>query len=102
MVLYLEVVVRRCSSKLVFLKGSQISQENTCVGVSFFSACNFINKRLQNRCFPVKCTKFLRTPFYLFEVAYRVCHGIGEVFKLQDDQEKKKENLYRLLITSIF
>ena len=50
----------------------------------------------------MKCTKFLRTPFYLFEVAYRVCHGIGEIFKLQDDQEKKKENLYRLLITSIF
>ena len=28
-------VVRRCSSKQVFFKNSQISQENTCVGVSF-------------------------------------------------------------------
>ena len=31
----IEAVVWRCSSKLVFLKISQISQENTCVGVSF-------------------------------------------------------------------
>ena len=31
----IEAVVRRCSSKFVFLKMSQISQENTRVGVSF-------------------------------------------------------------------
>ena len=31
----METVVRRCSSKQVFLKISEISQENTCVGVSF-------------------------------------------------------------------
>ena len=30
-----EAVVRRCSSKYVFLKISQDSQENICVGVSF-------------------------------------------------------------------
>ena len=30
-----EAVVRRCFSKLVLFKISQISQENTCVGVSF-------------------------------------------------------------------
>ena len=30
-----EAVVRKCSSKQVFLKISQISQENTCVGISF-------------------------------------------------------------------
>ena len=30
-----EAVVRRCFSKQVFLKISQYSQENTCVGVSF-------------------------------------------------------------------
>ena len=29
----LEAVIRSCSSKYVFLKISQISQENTCVGV---------------------------------------------------------------------
>ena len=27
-------------------------------------ACNFIKKRLQHRCFSVKCVKFLRTPFF--------------------------------------
>ena len=31
----MEAVVRRCSSKLVFLKILYISQENTCVAVSF-------------------------------------------------------------------
>ena len=30
-----EALLRSCSSKYVFLKISQISQENTCVGVSF-------------------------------------------------------------------
>ena len=40
---------------------------NICVGVSFLrklglQACNFIKKRLQHRCLPVKLTKFLRTP----------------------------------------
>ena len=30
-----EAAVRRCSSKQVFLKISQYSQENTCVGISF-------------------------------------------------------------------
>ena len=30
----MEAVVRRCSSKYVFSKISQISRENTCVGVS--------------------------------------------------------------------
>ena len=28
-----------------------------------FKACNFMKKRLQDRCFPVKTAKFLRTPF---------------------------------------
>ena len=27
--------------------------------------CNFIKKRLQHRCFPMKFTKSLRTPFFL-------------------------------------
>ena len=27
-------------------------------------ACNFIKKRLQHRCFPMKFTKSLRTPFF--------------------------------------
>ena len=38
----------RSSRSQMFFKISQISQENTCVGVQ---ACNFIKKRLQHRCF---------------------------------------------------
>ena len=33
--IHTEAVVQRCSVKKVFLKISQNSQENTCVGVSF-------------------------------------------------------------------
>ena len=41
-----------CSIKKVLLKFPQISQENTCVGVSFQQkSCNFIKKRLQQSCF---------------------------------------------------
>ena len=40
------------SVKKLFLKFSQISQQNTCVGVS----------RLQHRCFPINIVKFLRKP----------------------------------------
>ena len=43
-----------------------IWQENICVWVFFAGLrdCNFIKKRLQHRCFPVKLAKFLRTPFF--------------------------------------
>ena len=59
---------RRCSLKKVFLKYSQKSQENTCVGVSFFiklqtRSLQIYYKRLQHRCFPANFAKFLRTPF---------------------------------------
>ena len=45
----------------------QISQENTCGRVSLskvagLKACNFIKKRLQYRCFPVKFEEILRAP----------------------------------------
>ena len=56
----------RCTVKKVFLKISQISQENVFVGVSFnkiegLKTWNFIKKRLQGRCFPLKFARFLRT-----------------------------------------
>ena len=51
-------------------------------------ACNFIKKRLQHSCFPVKVTKFLRTPtngFYINNIITNVpqklpaikCNGIN-------------------------
>ena len=59
---------RSCSVKKVFLKISQISQENTRVGVFFyyfckpFQECKFIKtKRDSNTAFFVKFVKFSRT-----------------------------------------
>ena len=60
----------------MFLEISQNSQENTCATVSFLiklqaKVCNFIEKRLWHRCFPVTFTKFLRTPFLTEHLFYR-------------------------------
>ena len=46
--------------KKLFLKISQYSRENTCVGVFFDKTadCNFNKKRLQHRCFPVTIAIF--------------------------------------------
>ena len=51
----------------MFLNISQISQENTCVGVFLIKlqgwrVYNFISKNFQRSCFPVKFAKFLKTP----------------------------------------
>ena len=56
---------RWCSVKKVFLKISEISQENTCIGVSSsgLKTCNFIKKRLEHSYFPVKFANCLKTPF---------------------------------------
>ena len=56
---------QRSSMKKLFLKISQCSLENTCVGVFLYKiaglkACNFIKKRLQHRYFSVNIAKFLR------------------------------------------
>ena len=66
-----EAVVLRCSVKKVFLKMSQISQKNTCVGVSFLiklfasslTPVTLLKRRLSHRCLPVNFAKLLRTPF---------------------------------------
>ena len=58
------------SNKKAVLKTSQNSQENSCVGVSFFNKvadlrpATLFKKTLQHRCFPVNFLKFLRTPFF--------------------------------------
>ena len=49
-----------CSTKKVFIKISQISQQNTCG----LHVCNFIKNRLQHGCFPVKFAKSLWSAFY--------------------------------------
>ena len=68
--LYLEVAVRWCSSKKVFLKISQFLQEHNYVGVSFFKVAGppdfqtFNKTRLQQRCFPMDIAKVLRVPLF--------------------------------------
>ena len=57
---------RRCSVKRACLNISQISQENTwsecfLIKLQTFKLCNFIKKRLQHKCFPVKFAKSIRT-----------------------------------------
>ena len=51
--IFSEAVVHRCSLKWVFFK--------ICV---FLKTCNFIKKRLEHRCFPVKFAKLLGTSFF--------------------------------------
>ena len=50
-----KAVVRRCSSKLMFLKYfANFIGKHLCSGMR---ACNFIKKSLQHGCFPVKFAK---------------------------------------------
>ena len=56
--------VRQIFFKKVYLKISQYSLENTCVGVSLLillQAFQFIKKRFQDMCFSVNMAKFLLT-----------------------------------------
>ena len=62
----IETVVRRCSSKSVFLKIVQISQKTPVLEFLFNKvagpkACDVIKNWLQHRCFPMKIANFLRT-----------------------------------------
>ena len=66
---YLEAAPGGVLLKNVFLKILQISQEKYLCSSLFLiklqalspQVCNFIKKRLQHRCFPMKFGKFLRT-----------------------------------------
>ena len=44
---------------------------NKAVGLK---VCNFIKKRLQQSCFPVKLVKFLKTPFFYRGVSVAASH----------------------------
>ena len=60
MQILLEGVVRGSFSKF-FINISQMSQENTCLGVSFYMS--LLRKKLQRRYFPMKFVNFLRALF---------------------------------------
>ena len=58
-------------------------------------ACNFIKKRLQHRCFPMKFTKSLRAPFLQNTSALRAASGSkqGKLMKTYTESlycQKKK------------
>ena len=61
----LEAVTRRCSLKKVFLKSLQNSKENTCIGVSWPEACNFIEKETPTRVFSSEFCEIFKTTFLL-------------------------------------
>ena len=85
-----EAAVRKCSSKLVFLKTLQYSLESTCVGVSFnkvagLNACNFLKNRLQCKCFPVNIAKFFKTSFsieHLWSMLLRLNLNLSSAVKI--------------------
>ena len=61
-------VVRRCSSKYLFLKICKFHRKTPGLQSLFdkdagLKAWNFIKEIIQHRSFPVKLAKFLRTPF---------------------------------------
>ena len=48
------------SVKKFFIKISQNSQENACVGVSFFRPATLLNEKLRYRCFPLNVLRIFR------------------------------------------
>ena len=66
-----ETVGRSCSIKMVFLKISQNSQENTCTRVYFLISLLALRvQRLWHRCFPVTFPKILKTSFFVEHIRW--------------------------------
>ena len=69
-----------CFVKTMFLKISQYSQKNACVGVIFltkflkaaaFGTADLLKKSLQHRCFSVNIVNFLKT-----RIIKNICKGL--------------------------
>ena len=65
----LEAVIRNVLQNRCFLKFRQFHRKTPVLESRFnkvagLKACNFIKKRFQHSCFPVKFAKFIRTPFF--------------------------------------
>ena len=79
----LDVVVRRCSAKKVFLKVSQNSQENAFAKVSFLIKLQtLLKKRLWHRCFPVNFCEIFKNTFFIehLQTTSSVCFSLGKIF----------------------
>ena len=103
-----KVAVWILSTKQVFLKISQNSQQNTCARVFLrFQASNFVQRKLQHRCFLVNFAKFFSTSIFtectntggtttsvsrgvqfLNQLLFPRTHPSGGTFLLKNDQEK--------------
>ena len=73
---FADVLQNRCPSKLrKFHRRKPVlgSLLNKVVGPK---VCNFIKKRPQHRCFPVKCLKFLRAPFLTEHLWWLLLEGV--------------------------
>ena len=55
--------------------------QNTC------QVCNFIKKRLQHRCFPMKLTKSLRAPFFTEHIYSEATFGSKQCKPMEADTE---------------
>ena len=56
--------------------------------VAGLKACNFIKKRLQHRCLPVKFAKFLRTPFFTEYLLWLLLNGNFSLVRLHNNKNQ--------------
>ena len=98
-----EAAVQMCSVKKVFLEISQNSQENTCTRVSFLSpeACNFIQKSLWHRRFPVNFVEFPITHFLTEHLWWLLLNIHCVCFYLINKKIVLTEKRYRVKFSSI-
>ena len=59
---FADILQNRCSEKFHKFQRKTPVLESLFNKVAGLQACNFIKKKLQRGCFPVKFTKLLRTP----------------------------------------
>ena len=79
-----EAVARRCSVKKVFLKISQISQENTYFRVSFLikpQVCNFIKKEALTRVFFCEFCEISKNTFFIEHLWWLLLLFLKELWK---------------------
>ena len=61
----------------VFKTFANLTRKHLCCSLAGLKACNFIKKRIQHRCFPVKLMKFLITL-----ILKNICKGLLLIIKL--------------------
>ena len=92
-----EVVVHKCPLKQKFLKISQYSQKNTCVGVFLKQSCRLISlqiyeKILQYKYFSINIAKFLRTAFFIEHLRWLLFKAMFETY--QNFTKKDEKGFY--------